>query len=336
MNPWFSRLLLILVFGGVPGSLFAQQTVILSKPTGEVADQANSFLGDPKHQLNAGSYNAPRELFKDYTPDLPMPRPLFLNNQNQDPSVQDALNRRKNWTMLTPEQIYGNQTPEDILGVNKDSPEKKLSLPEQFLLRQSQSAAIAATNGKTAAISWRDNDNPFAKKSDEQNPFSRSSFSQTQDQKMQSGSTRSLSQLFNLKPGSGFSSDDRQQQSAWTSVFAQPPRPKATPDQIADLERFRAMLEPTSQPDKLANPTRFSADVTPPPDPYLQAQPKFNPNGHSYNSLQNESARPIGINPLPGITGPVLKPVAKKPSWEAQLPPWLSDGPKAHDASRNF
>lgn len=145
-----------------------------------------------------------------------------------------------------------------------------------------------------------------------------------------------MSQLFNVKPGDSFSGDDRQQESAWTSVFAQPSQPKATPEQIADMDRFRAMLEPTSQPDKLVTPTRFSADITPPSDPYLQVQPQFNPIGHSYKSLENESARPIGINPLPGLTGPAPKLVSKKPTWEAQLPPWLTDGPKAHDPGRNF
>jgi hypothetical protein len=336
MNLSPSRLLLLLALGGVALPLCAQQTVINSKLSDVTADKANSFLGDPKHQINAGDYNAPRQLFNDYSQSLPMPRPLFLNNNNRDPSVQDALNKRKNWPLLTPEQIYGIQTPEEVLGVhNNSSDEKKLSLEEQFLLRESRATAGLATNGRTRAISWRDDANPFDKTKDGENPFSSPDYSQP-DQQMQAGSRRSLNQLFNSKGSAGFSNDENKQESAWTSVFAQPDQPKPTPGQIADLERFRAMLEPNSAPDKLVTPTRFSAALAPAPDPYLQPQPKFNPAGRSYTSLENEAARPTGINPLPGITGPAPKPSTKKPSWEAQLPPWLSEGPQAHNQNRNF
>jgi hypothetical protein len=119
-------------------------------------------------------------------------------------------------------------------------------------------------------------------------------------------------------------------------VFAQPTQPKITPEQLADRERFRALMEPNSAPDKLVNPAGYSTSLTPAPDPYLQPQPKFNPVGRSYSSLENNAARPTGINPLPGITGPAPKPVEKRPTWQAQPPPWLTDGPKPHNPNQNF
>lgn len=311
-------------------SALAQETVINSKPADVTSDKANSFLGDPKRQINAGDYNAPRKLFNDYSPSLPMPRPLILNNQ--DPSAQDAWKKRKNWMLLTPEQILGVQTPEDILGIKDPNNEKKLSLEEQYLLRQGRSAAFAATNGRTGTLPGNDGDNPFTKKRDDQNPFSSGPFA-SRDLPTQAGSMKPLNSLFNSKVSDSFGGDERNKESAWTSVFAQPSQPKLTLEQLADRERFRALMEPNSQP---ATPVRFSETLPPTPDPYLQPQPKFNPAGHSYSSLENNSARPTGINPLPGITGPAPKPVEKRPSWQAQPPPWLSDGPQAHNPNRNF
>lgn len=326
-----SRLLLLLVVGTAVVSAPAQETLVNSKPTDITADKANSFLGDPKHQINAGDYNAPRKLFNDYGPSLPMPRPIIIN---QDPAAADAMNKRKNWMLLTPEQILGVETPEDILHT-KNPNEKKLSLEEQYLQRLNHAGNSAITNGSLSALSGKDDNNPFTKKKDDQNPFSRGPFA-NQNELQKSGSLRPLNQLFNSRVSDSMSNDKREQESAWTSVFAQPTQPKLTPEQLADRERFRALLEPSSQPDKPATTVRYTEATTPPPDPYIQLQPKFNPAGRTYTSLENNSARPTGINPLPGITGPSPKPVEKKPSWQAQLPPWMSDGPKKHNPNQNF
>src|SRR5258708_3808044 len=104
----------------------AQETIIFTKPADLSANKANAFLPANQHQV--GDYNAPRQLFNDYTPDLPMPKPLRLNNNNV--SVKEALDRRKNWTLLTPEQILGIQTAEEILGVPDKTGADKLSLEE--------------------------------------------------------------------------------------------------------------------------------------------------------------------------------------------------------------
>jgi hypothetical protein len=157
-----SRLVFMFAVVAVAFSAPAQQTIISSKPADLPADKANSFLPSANH--HAGDYNAPVELFHDYTPDLPMPPPLNLNNNGA--SVQEALDKRKNWTLLTPEQILGVQTPEEILGVEDRPEEKNLSLEEQFLLRERRETAFAATNGRAGNIDWRgaDDDNPFNRK----------------------------------------------------------------------------------------------------------------------------------------------------------------------------
>jgi hypothetical protein len=305
----------------------AQQTIIFSKPSDLPANKANAFL--PGVERRAGDYNAPRSLFNDYTPNLPMPKPLFQNNNNA--SVREALDKRKNWTLLTPEQILGIQTPEQILGVPEKNSDKKLSLEEQFLLREGRTTAMSATNGRagnTALLRELTDGNPFEpkNKNDENNPFSR------EPQKMEPG-TRYFNQLLNAQDAAGNGPDEKPS-SPWNNTFTQPnqpSRPKETPEQLADLERFRALMEPTTPPDKVEVPTRFSAVKASVPDPFLQPLPVVNPAGRAVPSLENIFSRPAGIKPLPGISTPPPTPVATKPNWQAQLPPWMKDGPPSHN-----
>jgi hypothetical protein len=79
-------------------------------------------------------------------------------------------------------------------------------------------------------------------------------------------------------------------------------------------------------------PTRFSTPTLPVVDPFLQPLPVVNPVGRSIAPLENEFSRPTGIKPMPGVSTLPPKPVATKPSWQAQLPPWLKDGPPAHNS----
>jgi hypothetical protein len=101
------------------------------------------------------------------------------------------------------------------------------------------------------------------------------------------------------------------------------------------MERFRAMIEPVATtPDKPAfTPTRFSTPSTPAASssPFLQSQSLFNPNGRPVTTTPDDINRPLGIQPLPGISDPVKTEPPMRPTWQAQLPPWLLNEPQ-----RNF
>jgi len=321
-NCQFKFLLAVGLFSAALFSVPAQQTIIFSKPSDLPANKANAFM--PNVERRAGDYNAPHPLFNDYTPDFPIPKPVFQNNSA---SVREALDKRKNWTLLTPEQILGIQTPEQILGVPDKNRDKKLSLEEQFLLRESQTTTMSATNGRAgnaALLRELSDGNPFEakNKNDENNPFRR------EPQKMEPG-TRYFNQLLNAADSAGNGPDEKSS-SSWNNSLTQPNQPKETPEQLANMERFRALMEPTTPPDKVEVPTRFSVVKATPPDPFLQPVPVVNPAGRAVPSLENIFSRPTGIKPLPGISTPPPTPVATKPSWQAQLPPWLRDGPPSH------
>jgi hypothetical protein len=349
MSPVPSNLLLILALSAVAVSARADETNIFSSPTDGPKGKTDSSTGNSQRQLDAGNYNAPKYFFNNHSPSLPMPRPVFLGNL--DAAAQDALNRSRNWALLTPEQILGMQTAEDIFGLKKPDSNKNLSLEEQFLLRESQPVSGAVTNGRIGAISWQDSSNPFQNKNngnakDDQPLFSGGAFYQPDDQP-EKDSARYFRQFLKATGGgSGLGKKDSKQAANWSSAFAQPAPPRQTPAQLADMESFRAMLEPVSPPDKTAtdkNPAvRTSFSTTPAmrdadsSGSLFQPLPTFNSAGQSVGLLKDDITRPVGIKPLPGITGPEKITSDTRPAWQAQLPPWLLDGPPGHPASRNF
>lgn len=337
MKPCSPRLTLHLAAVLAVGCLssWAQQTTVNSKPADVSPEKANSFMDNRSPRLN-NDHNAPRSLFEANSPNLVLPPPVYF--QNQDPVAREAANRRKNWTLLTPEEIMGVKTPEQILGLDKDKYQAKLTLEQEFLQRQRKPAG---TNGLNNPAYSRNNNNPFSRYHDEQNPFSQNK--NEADYRMNETRAASPSRYLdslnrNAAPGSsGFQRDE---ESPWASGFARPSVPKPSPEELAkrnaNMERFRALMEPAPQPAQAANPGRYSASpATAEVDPYLQPQPKVNPVGHSIQALEDTSARPTGITPLPPVTGSVQTPVQTRPAWQAQPPPWLSDKPQ-HDLNRRF
>lgn len=325
------RLLVFFALVAASLPLAAQETIVYSKPSDAKEEKTDDSINDKERKINSGDYNAPRQVFNDFSPNLPGPRPSYFGNM--DPAVRDALNKRKNWTLLTPEQILGVQTPEDILGI-KDQSTEKLSLEDQYLLRISTTGTGATTDQKSGNATRRDdnnsrldarnssgNNNPFDRYKNDNPLFSPNQMAnpQIQDQ------SKDIGQFFNSP-----AADQQQGDSIWTSKFAQPSQPKISPEQTARMDRFRAMLELAPAPDRTASQVRYptTPSTSTKPDSFFEKQPQFNPRGGSASLLEDNSTRPVGIQPLPGITGPRLKPETKRPDWQAQLPPWMKEGPQ--------
>lgn len=332
------KLRVLLALGATAGAVSAQQTLIVSKPADVDSDKANSFM-DTTRRLHAGDYKAPHQLLN-LEPDLPMPQPTYQGNWN--PQTSDEANKRKYWTLLTPEQILGVQTPAEILGVKSLTDKKNLSLEEQFLLRQQQSPRGIATNGGAGALLLRDDSNPFLNndRNSRQSAYAGSSDSRQYDP-AQSDSYRSLKRLFdnanagnagNISVGNG-----QQPDSIWTSGFTQPSQPKIDQSQLEAMERFRSLMTPSPAPEKVTMPSSYSPSRpdTHSPSSFFDPQPNVNPVGRSYSTLESDITRPKGLTPLPGVTGPMdKKPDTKRPSWKAQLPPWMSEGPQSYNPNR--
>ena len=317
-----SRLVVLLAAVAAASASAQPQTIVFSKTADVTPDGPKPSLL-PVISYHASDFNAPHSWFGDATPNLPAPRPQ-LNNA-YDASVNDALDRRKNWTLLTPAQILGVQTPEQILGGPDKAGGRKLSLEEQFLLRENGTASGGRTNGHPAGTGWHpmDEANPLAVRNqpDDGHPF-------RQAQPQTEPGIKFFSSFLNASGSEARPAEN--QGSTWSTAFFQPSQPKPTTEQLADMERFRALMEPASPPDRPQMPTRFSPAPAPTPDPFLQAMPVVNPAGRGFAQLENSLSRPAGIQPLPGISTPPPAPTAARPSWQAQPPPWMTPGPPAH------
>jgi hypothetical protein len=314
----------------------AQQSVQFSKPAGTPAEKANSFMA-PHKSGSADDYKAPQSIFQnDNSANSRMPPPVYY--QNLDPSVKEALNKRKNWTLLTADQIMGVQTPEQVLGLPDPNNNSKLSLEEQFLLRESQARTSSATNNRTTGF-LRGSAGPFDIDPDGQNSFVRktenNSLSSRSDQKR--GTVGYLNRLLYGKASDSGPDAGRYGDSKWNSVFSQPTKSAQTQEQLDATDRFRSLMVPGSSPDKSSMPAGYGMNPasTPAPDPFLQPQPAFNPAGRSVAPIKDDVSRPTGIQPLPGVATKPAQSDTKRPAWQAQLPPWLSNKPQ-HDAAHGF
>src|ERR1039457_1902182 len=143
-------------------SAAAQQTIQFTKPVDQdLSSKANSFLPATSRRNSAGAFNAPSPLFGernpvanfDVLPVSPVPNAVAAANAAR---WQTFLEGKKNWTLMTPEEILGIPTPEKILGITDPRDDPKLSAEERFLPRRAQREGAGGTNGlrHTGASSW--------------------------------------------------------------------------------------------------------------------------------------------------------------------------------------
>jgi hypothetical protein len=312
---------------GLPA--LAQQSIQFSRPAGQdPAATANAFL-PPSHQANPASFSAPVSLFGggptadfDILPGAPGPV-----TQNTSPQWQKFLDDKKNWTLLTPEEVLGLPTPEKLLGIT-DPDEDQLSAQDRYLRRQEHRSESAATNflHQANSLAWHADD-PTAKLF--QDPDANGRLPETPGNSITGrtlpGSTRSLNPFFNPLPKSP-TEMNQDIESTWVSPFNTPDQtPKPTPEQMAGMDRFRALLEAPT-PDKPSVLAGFSGQPLPASDPNMQPLPAYNPASGGVKPLQSDIATPTGLLPLAPVTGQ-LPPPPKK-SALVQAPPWMSSSPQ--------
>ena len=308
----------------------AQQAIQFTKPANQDPKATANTYVPPSHK-SSSDFNAPKSLFGGdgataSFDELPAgPTPAMPNSYTRQ--WQKILQDRKNWALMTPEMVLGVPTPESILGIvpKEDS---KLSPEEGFLQRQDRQLQMNATNGLHGPeAGFSRNDDPRTgqfQDRNERSQFASSSRNVTSD--TSAPGTAKLPNSF-LGPNSGNQADPNQpSDSTWASPFGAPQlSPQSTLEQLANMERFRALMEPPPSEKAPATASLFQPRVAA-PDPNLQAQPLFNPMVRSLTPVENDIAKPTGLTPLAGVTGPAPTPT-KKPAL-VQPPPWMSQSPQ--------
>ena len=316
LKPWFCALLLTAAWPVV-----AQQSVMFSKPGNLPTDKANDFMGTD--HKGSGPANGPvpavgSKARADFDI-LPGAQPPRMPSPEEIKQWKKAEDERKNWTLLTPYQILNIPTPEQILGLPDPNHEENLSTEEKYLRRQERERNMSATNALRQPDGFlRADDNPFRSKND-----ARESQQQMQ-QDRQNGVLTAARLGSGSAPLAPLTRDaGRNPDSIWHSAFnVVPELPKPDPEQVASMERFKAMMERPV----VEKPAAVSGMPTPAPavDHNMEAMPDYNPAGRSFTPVQNNIGRPTGLNPLPTITGQRPLDAAPKPKPIVKAPPWLS------------
>jgi hypothetical protein len=235
---------------------------------------------------------------------------------------QKKQDRLEHWTMMTPEEILNMPTPEQMFGL--PDPNANKTVEQRYWERQQQTQASGTTNSATSgsAISRALNAgiNPFDPLNDQTDPAF-----------INVSASDPFSQRSTLNPA-------LKQTSPWASAFIFPSDIKpTTTQQLADLkakkeaemDRFRELLGSIETPTP-ATPAPLATLGTPTThfgsDDDSFSQKRYDILGRPIQSVP--LSQPTGLKPL---TEPIgyyqAPPDAKKPDWEAHLPPWLSAGP---------
>ena len=274
----------------------------------------------------ADEIQAPSSLFNQGRPAAPLPPPQLIS-----PDMNRVLQNRKNWALMTPEEILGVATPEQILGVKK--PEDLITgslTPEQrFLRRQDVPSAESNNQGNDPSSSsrWSLTKNP-----DDLENSDNSGMLAPQDS---TGDSPFANFNRMLNSSSGKSPFDRPKNGGnWIQAPVQTAdSAKATREQDAEMERFRRLLDPgaaANRPamvlpdDKFDFPSSASASSA---NPFAKKRPAPSPYLSSFSATENAFAKPIGLTLLPGIATEAPKKAEAPPSWAPKPPPWMSQQP---------
>lgn len=310
------------------GSVAAQESIIFSKPADGVTEKANAFM-EQQPRKAPGGYNAPSGLFGgkakadyDILPGAVRPQPLSPEQVRQ---MQKKFEEQRNWTLLTPEEIFGLKSAEQIMGL--PDPDKNLTREQRYLKREELRRGVAATNGLLRAGAFGGPD---------ENPFDPAAVNQRK--KRTANGVDFQNEFGQVTRGVKLSPLEAEQQkrraeSPWGNAFdLPPPTPKVDKEQVAAMERFRALMEPSKPEKPLPVTTAFQPASARSMDIRSPGMQDYNPGGNSFERVRDSASRPVGVAPLPTVTGftPSMGNTPQpKPKRLVESPPWVKNAKTA-------
>jgi hypothetical protein len=306
------------------------QAILFSSPDGDdISSNVPSLTAKPPGLLDLENTEQPSGLgFGDTSQTGLLPEPQVPTlSPDQARKMQRQADERKNWALLTPEEIMGLPTPEKILAIPAHDAygrPKNETVVAQYYERQEQSRP--RTNDynydgrKDSMARWGLSDSQELRMNP--NIWSSTSINPENPALMNS----SLNGTSDTRAGSATAPN-----SGWLKSFNLPaPPPGPTPEEKTAMEQFQQLLQPHSLPGGttknpgLGSPLFSPASIAPAP-----GQPVSTPVGASYTPLGSGIATPTGANPLPGLFGPTNAAAPLfTPAWKPQTPPWMSDAPQ--------
>jgi len=264
------------------------QPLLLTKPTD---DNNQSGVAPIFNQLD-DPFQAPASLFgrNRNSSSVPLPPPTSINYRPADD--------KKNWMLMTPEEILGVKTPEQVLGVqsSEDSSLNSLGSEQKFMnrLAQSKTGDTKAPAGLPSLGNWTTTD---PNKPDDVS---------TKDAQIDHDGMHNLGELLNASHNhSPFFQASRDFDVGGYGQFT-PPDPAQLARQKADMNAFRSML---------GEQVEKSAVVTAPVghfNPTVQRASDYNPAevnlyGVAVKQLNYEASKPVGLDQLSAWSSPKKK-----------------------------
>ena len=297
------------------------QSILFSSPESDtVFSNMPSLSPKPPESLDFGNtLQAPPSFnFSDLPVDTPLPVSVPVVSPAEALRMQDLLDRRKNWMLLTPAEILGATTPEKILGIQEHDaagrPKNSTAL-ERYTERQNQPPP-AETNA---------------------NAFPAWNFSDKQPDTLNSipgglGSPNNMAgPLLNPAPDNQIFAGQNENNS-WSKLFGSPsPSPVVTMAQQTDMDRFRQLLKPSPSSTAAAATPSLSGIKISLPQTALSSglgQSALTPVGASFTPLNNGIGKPAEMPKLPSIWSLSLTSPPSAAAWAPQPPPWLSPTPQ--------
>lgn len=293
---------------------------------GQGQSTANPFSDNANF---ADEIQAPSSLFSRGRPAATLPPPQIIS-----PDMNRVLQNRKNWALMTPEEILGVATPEQILGVKKpeDLATSSLTPEQRFLRRQDAPSAESNNQNNDPSSSSR-----WSLTKDPNSPNSSDNSDNSGMLAPQDSTGDSPFANFNrmLNSSSGKSPFDRPKNNGnWIQAPVQTADSvKAMRDQAAEMDRFKRLLDPgeaVSRPMTVLPEYKFDFPASLPAasdNPFAKKRLAPSSYSSSLSPIESPFAKPIGLAPLPGIATEAPKKVEAPPAWAPKPPPWMSQQP---------
>ena len=308
------------------------QSILFSSPESDtVFSNMPSLSPKPPESLDfGGTLRAPQPFsFSGPPVDMPLLPGVPVVSPAEALQMQDLLDKRKNWMLLTPAEILGATTPEKILGIQEHDAAgrpKNLTALERYTERQNQTPQV---NTNTDAF-------PTWNFSDKQPNTSNSIPGGL-------GSPDNMaSSLLNPAPNNQIFAG-KNGNNSWSKLFGSPSRsPVVTMQQQTNMDLFRQLLKPGSS--ATATPTTPSSSTAAPTTSSLSdiikislpqtalssgfGQSVLTPVGASFTPLNSGIGKPAEMPKLPSIWSLSLTSPPSAAAWAPQQPPWLSLTPQ--------
>jgi hypothetical protein len=310
------------------------QAILFSSPDDDnVSSNAPSLAAKPPTMDLANAVQSPAANPSAASPGgLPPPTPAISPAQVRQ--LQRLLDERKNWALLTPEEILGLPTREKILGLqDRDAlgQPKNETVLERFYERQEQLRVRTNSNNYSY-----DNYSYGAAGSAPHADFSGGQGMQMNPNLwMPAGGKPEnptlLDQFLNGTTGSRAASAQAAESSGFKLFNLPASSAGAAPEPAAAAGEFQQLLSPSSPPGvatkapALGGPILSSSSLS--PKPAFGQSPAI-PLGASFTPLGSGIGMPVVATPLPGVFGQTNAAPVLAPEWKPQPPPWMSSTPQ--------